>query len=71
MNDLLNNLGVGWIWIAGAFLLAFILWGIIKALREQNPTRRKPDSSPQEIPEEGSVEEFAKHEESLERKQNL
>lgn len=60
MNDLLNNLGENWLWIAGVFLLAFILWGIIKAVREHNPNRRKPDSSPQEIPEERSADEIKK-----------
>jgi hypothetical protein len=60
MNDLLGNPGLQWIWIVGIFLLVSVLWGIIKAARERNPTRRKPDSSPRQIAGELSEDEIKK-----------
>ncbi len=64
MNDFLTNLGENWLWIAGVFLLAVILWVIIKAVRERNPTRRNQDSSPGKIPGELSEDNIKKKHES-------
>jgi flagellar biosynthesis/type III secretory pathway M-ring protein FliF/YscJ len=49
MNDLLEQLGTSWLWVAGIILFFIIVWAVLKATHENNPKRKKPEASSREV----------------------